>query len=68
MKPHICVESNTCICAITADEPDDKCPVHGAGEWPPRCCRCGAFMKREEPDYQGIREVATMCDPSPLGL
>jgi hypothetical protein len=68
MKPHICVESKTCVCGITADEPDEKCPVHGAGEWPPRCCICERFMKRDEGDYMTFLEGTTMRDPSPLGL
>lgn len=67
-KQHICCESRTCVCGIIADEPDEKCPVHGAGEWPPRCCYCGKFMQREEPDYIGILEMTTMRDPTPLGF
>lgn len=47
MKSHICIESHTCICGITADEPNEHCPVHGAGEWPPRCAICGQFIRRE---------------------
>lgn len=41
---HICRESNVCVCSISALEPDEQCPVHGA-PWPPRCCVCGKWMK-----------------------
>ncbi len=68
MKPHICQESDTCSCSITGYEPNEQCPIHGAGEWPPRCHRCGRFIQRHEPDYVGLLEVTTMRDPSPLGL
>ncbi len=68
MKPHICLESTSCTCSVVGLEPDETCPVHGAGEWPPRCCRCGKFMHREEPDYEGWLEVTTMRDPSPIGM
>lgn len=44
-KPHVCRESRSCVCSIQALEPDEECPVHGVGEWPPRCDVCGRFMK-----------------------
>jgi hypothetical protein len=44
MKPHECRESKTCICRCDADEPNDDCPVHGCGEFPPRCGACGKFL------------------------
>lgn len=43
---HFCKESSTCTCHLLASEPDEKCPVHGVGKWPPRCKYCGRFMKR----------------------
>jgi hypothetical protein len=43
---HSCKESNTCECYLLADEPAENCPVHGYGNWPPRCAECGKFMKR----------------------
>lgn len=46
-KKHVCHESRTCTCSIIADEPDESCPVHGAGEYPPRCCVCGCFVARK---------------------
>jgi hypothetical protein len=46
MKSHICRKSNTRGCYQLATEPDEECPVHGAGEWPPRCEVCGRFVKR----------------------
>ena len=46
MKKHKCIMSpSTCVCSVTADEPDDQCPVHGLGEYPPRCATCGRFMR-----------------------
>lgn len=41
---HICTESTLCRCYALADEPSQKCPVHGY-PWPPRC-DCGRFVKR----------------------
>lgn len=46
-KRHAHQESRTCTCWPLALEPDEKCPRHGAGEWPPRCEMCGRFMKRK---------------------
>jgi len=45
---HECRESQTCTCYQLALEPDESCPQHGAGEWPPRCEVCGRFIKRKE--------------------
>jgi len=42
---HVCRESRTCCCSLTALEPDEDCPVHG-WPYPPRCEICGQFMKR----------------------
>jgi len=33
---HRCREARTCCCYQLADEPNERCPVHGFGEWPPR--------------------------------
>lgn len=41
---HECKESRTCCCSILADEPNEDCPVHGWGPYPPRCETCGKFM------------------------
>jgi len=41
---HICKEDTYCICDGWRLEPDDRCPQHGAGHWPPRCGECGRFM------------------------
>jgi hypothetical protein len=35
----------TCNCSIEALEPKDTCPIHGAGDWPPRCEECGQLLK-----------------------
>ena len=54
---HVCAEDKTCTCSIQADEPDEKCPVHGGGSYPPRCGKCGQFIKR--PNASGEAEGAT---------
>lgn len=45
MKDHTCKRAHTCSCDIQGLEPDESCPVHGGGEWPPRCEICGRLMK-----------------------
>ena len=45
IKSHICHESKTCCCSLQVLEPDEECPVHGWGEYPPRCEICGRFVK-----------------------
>lgn len=52
MSEHQCRESKTCCCSLTALEPSDDCPQHGAGPWPPRCAICGRFLPRS------VRELA----------
>jgi len=37
--------NKSCTCSISGLEPDDDCPLHSGGEWPPRCVFCGRFMK-----------------------
>lgn len=44
MSEHVCSESRTCTCSTIADTPNDDCPVHGSGPWPPRCKVCGRLM------------------------
>ena len=29
---------------MSALEPDDNCPMHAGGEWPPRCEVCGQYV------------------------
>lgn len=50
--PHECRESTVCQCRMDADEPDERCPVHGAGMYPPKCAVCGRYMRpnRQEVD------------------
>jgi hypothetical protein len=43
----------TCVCSVQALEPDESCPIHGAGEWPPRCEECGCFMPWPKYDEHG---------------
>jgi hypothetical protein len=45
MKKHTCKRPQSCICSSTALEPNENCPVHSLGEYPPRCEICGRFMK-----------------------
>jgi hypothetical protein len=50
MTQHICEEETQCYCDLSADMPDEECPVHGSGVYPHKCKICGRFMKRE-PKY-----------------
>jgi hypothetical protein len=43
---HKCQVSKTCKCYLLASEPNEKCPIHGAGDWPPRCEICGQYMNQ----------------------
>lgn len=45
MKDHVCKEIDYCICSPSADEPNEYCPIHGHGIFPPRCEICGRFVK-----------------------
>lgn len=45
---HECEEDHLCCCSMTALEPNEDCPVHAAGPYPPRCGICGKFIKRRE--------------------
>jgi len=51
VKKHVCERATYCICYIGGTEPAEDCPVHGSGEWPPRCAICGKFMKWPDPSY-----------------
>ena len=42
---HKCKKRDYCICNMMASEPNENCPIHGHGEWPPRCVVCGRFVK-----------------------
>jgi len=44
MKAHEHQRPQTCCCYQLALEPSERCPVHGCGEWPPRCEECGQYM------------------------
>lgn len=56
-KNHLCHASVICICYPLALEPDEQCPVHGHGSWPPRCGRCGRYFKREWKEYPYPKET-----------
>ena len=45
MTDHTCTRNKSCICSTRALEPNENCPIHGLGEWPPRCVICGRFLK-----------------------
>ena len=70
MKEHTCKEIDYCICSSQALEPDEQCPKHGGGVWPPRCMYCGRFMKWKTKtesdrmsifDPEAIREMEENC-------
>jgi len=43
---------------VKENEPDEECPVHSAGPWPPRCEVCGRFMKRDSIyDFDGRQMI-----------
>lgn len=58
MSAHICEEGKGCVCSLQALEPDEDCPVHGPGPWPPRCASCGKFMPWACRDYLTVVEAA----------
>jgi hypothetical protein len=45
MDEHTCREVDYCICSPHLYEPNEDCPIHMGGAWPPRCMICGRFMK-----------------------
>lgn len=63
MIDHICKEIDYCTCNQLADEPDENCPIHGSGIFPPRCCICGRFMK-----WEPIEIVERDVDNDKLGI
>jgi hypothetical protein len=50
MCDHKCKRPHSCTCSSQALDPDEDCPVHQLGEWPPRCGVCGRFMKWNNKD------------------
>lgn len=44
---HVCKEPRYCCCSVIGLEPDEDCPIHGRGPWPPRCGECGKYMAAE---------------------
>ena len=52
---HTCKRAHEwCCCGIMALEPNEDCPRHGSGPWPPRCDICGRFLVWE-PVEVGLR-------------
>lgn len=47
IRKHVCERATGCCCSVAALEPNEDCPVHSGGEWPPRCIHCGKFMRWE---------------------
>ncbi len=45
MTKHKHKRPGMCCCSVQELEPNEDCPIHGCGEWPPRCVVCGQFMK-----------------------
>lgn len=45
---HRCKRRDYCTCNSMALEPSEECPIHGCGDWPPRCAECGRFIKWNE--------------------
>lgn len=62
MNPHECREGRTCTCNIAGLEPNEDCPIHGLGVWPPRCEECGHFLpwRCKQPE-----ELAAFEEPKP---
>jgi len=64
MKAHQCRESDVCSCSLTALEPDERCPIHDAGIWPPRCAECGRFLpwkwREREPDTITVEDNGSL--------
>jgi len=50
MKEHKCCPIDYCTCSILADEPNEDCPIHCSGPWPPRCGDCGRFLEKSAND------------------
>ncbi len=59
---HKCKESDWCRCSSQALEPSEECPIYGVGDWPPRCCECGRFMKWPEPSRGSIYDWIEQYD------
>lgn len=57
MADHRCERNRTCTCSTQGLEPDDDCPIHGGGEWPPRCATCGRLMRWPEPFRDATGEM-----------
>jgi hypothetical protein len=51
-------------------EPDERCPVHGPGEFPPRCAECGRFLpwsqryrdRLHDHDGSSTHDYEGLCD------
>lgn len=53
-----CERVDWCLCSANSDSPNEACPIHEGGEWPPRCADCGRFMvwTRKEKRICRVRE------------
>lgn len=47
MEAHECREGQTCICNVSALEPNEDCPIHGY-PYPNKCEICGRFIKTKK--------------------
>jgi len=59
---HVHKRPSWCCCSTTALEPDDDCPTHTSGEWPPRCELCGQFMKFDDEDSEAKKALDSGAD------
>jgi hypothetical protein len=37
-----------CICDKSKLEPSEACEIHGAGEYPKRCVKCGQYFAEQK--------------------
>lgn len=58
MSDHVCKESRTCCCGNAAIEPAERCPIHGCGDWPPRCGICGKFLAHDSRQREFDMEIS----------
>lgn len=55
MKEHVCEPAESiCVCNVLADEPSERCTIHGGAPSSPRCKHCGKFMKRDKVEIEHI--------------
>lgn len=73
MREHVCeLAEPICVCNVLADEPSEKCTIHGGAPEILRCKHCGKFMKRKQaPQTEFIDSTSCIdvdYDEDDLGL